>query len=192
MPEDSGITWATVARRIRVPVGFAFAALYLWLARPTGVSILGGAAFIALGVLVRALASGQLNKNEQLAVGGPYAYTRNPLYLGSLVLALGFAIAARSLWVVAIIGVIFAAIYIPVIKSEEVFLRKKFPGFDKYALEVPSLIPRLTSLHRYDHQFSWKLYLKHREYNAALGSAGLIAALAVKLLWLAILDKGKP
>jgi protein-S-isoprenylcysteine O-methyltransferase Ste14 len=97
VPEDSGITWATVARRIRVPVGFAFAALYLWLARPTGVSILGGAAFIALGVLVRALASGQLNKNEQLAVGGPYAYTRNPLYLGSLVLALGFAIAARSL-----------------------------------------------------------------------------------------------
>jgi protein-S-isoprenylcysteine O-methyltransferase Ste14 len=183
MPRESEITWAKIARRIRVPVGFAFTALYIWLARPSGKSILAGAIFIALGVFARALASGQLNKNEQLAVSGPYAYTRNPLYLGSLILALGFAIAAQNLWVVAVIAIIFAGIYVPVIRSEEAFLRAKFPEFDDYAREVPRLIPRMISPRRYDYGFSWDLYLKHREYNAALGSAALMAALIAKLLW---------
>src|ERR1700757_3609659 len=113
--------WPKIARRIRVPLGFALAALYLWLARPTLRSILIGGALVIPGLLVRALASGHVQKNEQLATSGPYAYTRNPLYLGSLILALGFAIAARSAWIAAAMLVMFLAIYLPVIRGEENF-----------------------------------------------------------------------
>ena len=95
---ESKPTWAKIARRIRVPLSFAFAILYFWLAQPTVISMLVGGAIVIPGLLVRALASGHVQKNEQLATTGPYAYTRNPLYLGSLILALGFAFAARSWW----------------------------------------------------------------------------------------------
>lgn len=183
MPKESSTTWQRIARRIRVPTGFAFAALYLWLAHPTWKSILSGTIFVVIGILVRALASGHLNKNESLAVSGPYAYSRNPLYLGSLILALGFALAALSWWVAGLLAVIFAAIYVPVIQAEETFLRTTFPEFAAYCNEVPRLIPKLTCFQRSRGNFSWELYLKHREYNAALGSAALIAALVFKLLW---------
>ena len=80
-------SWSTVARHIRVPLGFVFAALYFWLAKPTVESILLGSVLVIPGLVLRALASGHVQKNEQLATSGPYAYTRNPLYLGSLILA---------------------------------------------------------------------------------------------------------
>jgi protein-S-isoprenylcysteine O-methyltransferase Ste14 len=180
---EPSTTWQKIARRIRVPVGFAFTVLYVWLAHPTGKSLAIGTVFVTAGIAVRALASGHLQKNERLATTGPYAYTRNPLYLGSLILALGFTIAARSFWVVAIMGIIFAAIYIPVIQAEEAFLRRRFPEFDAYAREVPRFVPRLASRGYFNQGFSWELYLKHREYNAALGSAALIAAIGAKV-WL--------
>src|SRR5712692_10403364 len=126
-------SWAAIARRIRVPLGFAFAILYLWLAKPTARSILIGAALIVPGLVVRALASGHVQKNEQLTTGGPYAYTRNPLYLGSLILSVGFALAARSWWIVAGIVLLFFVIYLPVIRAEEIFLRARLTPFDEYA-----------------------------------------------------------
>jgi protein-S-isoprenylcysteine O-methyltransferase Ste14 len=82
-----------------VPLGFLFAVLYFWLARPSWRSMTLGAILIVPGLLVRALASGHVRKNEALATSGPYAYTRNPLYLGSLLIGMGFAVAARSWWV---------------------------------------------------------------------------------------------
>ena len=176
-------TWQKIARRIRVPVGFAFTLLYICLAHPTWKSLGTGTAFVIAGITVRTLASGHLKKNEELATGGPYAYTRNPLYLGSLIVALGFAIAARNWWIAALLLLIFVAIYLPVISPEETFLRTRFPEFAKYSAEVPRVIPRLSSLNRYQAGFSWVLYLKHREYNAAMGSVALLAALVVKLLW---------
>ena len=91
--------WSKIARRIRVPLGFIFAVLYFWLARPTWRSMALGAIVIVPGLLIRALASGHVRKNEALATSGPYAYTRNPLYLGSLLMGVGFAVAARSWWV---------------------------------------------------------------------------------------------
>ncbi len=136
-------SWSVIARRIRVPLGFAFALLYFWLARPTVKSTLIGTALVIPGLAIRALASGQLQKNEQLATAGPYAYTRNPLYLGSLILAIGFAVASRSWWIVAGIVLLFFAIYLPVIRAEEVFLRQRFPQFEHYARQVPRFFPRL-------------------------------------------------
>jgi protein-S-isoprenylcysteine O-methyltransferase Ste14 len=174
-------SWSAIARRIRVPLGFAFAILYFWLAKPTAASILLGAALVIPGILVRALASGQLQKNEQLATGGPYAHTRNPLYLGSLILSIGFALASRSWWIVAGFILLFFAIYLPVIRAEEVFLRDRFPQFDDYARQVPRLFPRLRASDKHSGAFSWDLYWKHREYKAALGAAALLAALAAKL-----------
>jgi protein-S-isoprenylcysteine O-methyltransferase Ste14 len=175
-------SWSAIARRIRVPLGFAFALLYFWLARPTVKSILIGIALVVPGLMIRALASGQLRKNEQLATGGPYAYTRNPLYLGSLILAIGFAVASRSWWIVAGIALLFLAVYLPVIRAEETFLRERFPQFEDYARHVPRFFPRLFPSAKNSGAFSWDLYWKHREYNATLGAAVMLAALVAKML----------
>src|SRR5882672_3161577 len=137
-------SWSRVARRIRVPLGFLFAVLYFWLAHPTWQSIGVGAVGVLPGLVIRAMASGHVRKNEALATTGPYAYTRNPLYLGSLLIGIGFALAARSWWVGIVLVVMFFAIYIPVIRDEESFLRQKFPEFDEYARRVPRIFPRLT------------------------------------------------
>ena len=176
-------SWQSIARRIRVPLGFGFAAVYLWLARPTRGSMAAGS-FIALaGLIIRALASGHVRKNEQLTVSGPYAYTRNPLYLGSMVIAAGFILASRS-WIVALLAAaMFLFIYLPVIRSEERFLRAKFPEYDGYASNVPRLFPRLRPVKSSSGSFSPHLYWQHREYNAWIGTGLMIAALAVKAIW---------
>ena len=175
--------WSRVARRIRVPLGFAFAILYFWLARPSWRFLAMGAVLIIPGLVIRALASGHVQKNEALAMSGPYAYTRNPLYLGSLLIGIGFAVASRSWWIVGVLIAMFWAIYVPVIRSEEAFLREKFPEFEGYAKKVPRMLPRITPAFRDEagRGFSMDLYLKHREYNALLGSAALAAALVVKM-----------
>jgi protein-S-isoprenylcysteine O-methyltransferase Ste14 len=179
---DAG--WSQIARRIRVPLGFAFALFYFWMARPTWLSLAVGVFGILPGLLVRALASGHVRKNEALATSGPYAYTRNPLYLGSLLIGIGFALAARSWWVGIVLVAMFFAIYVPVIRDEEEFLRQKFPEFEEYARRVPRMWPRLmraATLPNDAAAFSLDLYLKHREYNALLGALAMIAALLFKM-----------
>src|SRR5271166_72764 len=177
--------WSQVARRIRVPLGFLFAVLYFWLARPSWGSMALGAIVVLPGLLIRALASGNVRKNESLATSGPYAYTRNPLYLGSLLIGLGFCVAARSWWVGVVLVAMFFVIYLPVIRGEEAFLRRTFPEFEEYARRVPRMLPRLTPYSATEHEgsigFSWDLYLKHREYNALLGTLAMMAALTFKL-----------
>jgi len=175
--------WSRVARRIRVPLGFAFAIFYLWIAHPTWTSIAVGTLVAIPGIVLRAFASGHVKKNEELATSGPYAYTRNPLYLGSLIMAAGFALAARSAWVLVIILAMFFIIYLPVIRSEEAYLRRAFPEFDEYARNVPRLLPCLGPYNQRGGQFSASLYWQHREYNAVLGTVALMAALVTKLLW---------
>jgi protein-S-isoprenylcysteine O-methyltransferase Ste14 len=143
-----------------------------------------GALISAAGLSLRGLASGHVEKNEQLTKTGPYAYTRNPLYLGSLIMAAGFAVAARSWWVAAGMVAIFIAIYVPVIRSEEDFLRGNFPEFQEYSAQVPRLLPRFRASASSGGEFSWALYRKHREYKATLGTAGIYALLLLKLLWI--------
>jgi protein-S-isoprenylcysteine O-methyltransferase Ste14 len=176
--------WSRTARRIRVPLGFVFAVLYFWLARPTWRSIALGAIVFVPGLVIRALASGHVRKNEALAMSGPYAYTRNPLYLGSLLIGIGFAVAARSWWVSVALVVMFFAIYVPVIRDEEAFLRHRFPEFEEYAQRVPRMFPKLVALSGKNEAsaFSMDLYVKHREYNALLGALAMLAALISKML----------
>ena len=181
-------SWSRIATRSRVPLGFIFAAAYFWLARPTWTSLGAGFAVAAIGVLIRALASGHIRKNAELATTGPYAYTRNPLYLGSIIIAIGFIIAARNVWIGIGALAMFAFIYMPVIAAEEKYLRSAFPSYEQYAKEVPRFLPRLTP-YRGDAEvddgsahFSSALYLRHREYNAALGAVLMIGALVLKML----------
>jgi protein-S-isoprenylcysteine O-methyltransferase Ste14 len=177
--------WSQIARRIRVPLGFLFAVLYFWLAQPQWRSLALGAMLVVPGLLLRALASGHVRKNESLATSGPYAYTRNPLYLGSLLIGVGFAVAARSWWVGAALAVMFFAIYRPVIGDEEAFLRRSFAEFDQYARRVPRMLPRLRPLpgdgNAPSPGFSFDLYVQHREYNALLGALAMTAALILKM-----------
>jgi len=135
------------------------------------------------GILLRALASGHVRKNEALATSGPYAHTRNPLYLGSLLIGTGFAIAARS-WVVgALVVAMLFAIYVPVIRDEEKFLRENFPEFEEYARRVPRMLPRIVPARMGDENgtFSFELYLKHKEWNALLGAVAMGAVLWLKM-----------
>lgn len=178
------MNWPKFARRVRVPLGFAFAVLYLWFARPTGSSLASGTVFVAIGLYIRAVASGHIRKNQELTTTGPYAYTRNPLYLGSLILAVGFVWAARNWWLACIAVVFFVAVYVPVIRDEEHFLRSQFPEFELYARTVPRLLPRLHGGPLGESSFSWERYKNHREYKALLGAAAISAVLLLKLyLW---------
>jgi protein-S-isoprenylcysteine O-methyltransferase Ste14 len=189
-------SWQRVARRIRVPLGFLTAIVFLIeVARrpPHPIAIAWSLALVLPGLALRAAASGTVKKNRELAVTGPYAYTRNPLYLGSTLIAAGFAVALLSWPVALLLAVGFAGIYIPVIASEERFLRATFPEFESYCRSVPRFIPRLTAarIRRESAQaavsqpvtdaatggFSFGLYLKHREYNSALGAALLYLSL---------------
>ena len=173
--------WGRIAKRIRVPLGFLFAALFLALARPHWWSLAAGSAVALAGVWLRAISSGHVRKNEELATSGPYAYTRNPLYLGSIVIAAGLALAALR-WEIAVgLLVLFLVIYLPVIRGEEQFLREHFANYAEYCSRVPRLLPRLRAGDAGRSHFSSQLYLQHREYNALLGTLLLIAALAGKI-----------
>jgi protein-S-isoprenylcysteine O-methyltransferase Ste14 len=194
--QDLIARWQQMARRIRVPLGFLAAALYvfeLWRRAPSGDAVAWSLALVLPGLWLRAYAAGYVKKNRELTVTGPYAHTRNPLYLGSMLMAAGFALALLSWPVALVLAVGFSVIYIPVVASEERFLRATFPGFDEYCRRVPRLIPRLRPAKQPPEEglrlgtgkitgaatgsFSFTLYLQHREYNAAIGAALLYLSL---------------
>jgi protein-S-isoprenylcysteine O-methyltransferase Ste14 len=185
MPAD----WSRIARRIRVPMGFVFAGVYIWLARPTFISLAWSLLLVIPGLWLRGYAAGYVKKNAELTMTGPYAYTRNPLYLGSMLIAFGFAAASKSIVIVLLLAALFALIYIPVIHSEETFLRSKFADFDTYAASVPRLIPRMRPARIGDSpdmergSFSFPLYRKHREYNALMGATAIYAVLALRIIF---------
>ena len=165
-----GGTWI---QRWRVPLGFLCGAAFIFFARPTPRMLLIGASVSILGLALRAWAAGHIRKNAQLATSGPYAFTRNPLYLGSFLLGLGFTIASGR-W---LLGVLFAAlflgIYFPVMRVEASTLGELFGNdYEVYRQSVPLFFPRLTPYRPRDAEavkFDGSLYLRYREYRAALG-----------------------
>jgi protein-S-isoprenylcysteine O-methyltransferase Ste14 len=167
-----------MAQRLRVPLGFVIAAAVLYLARPTGPSIALGLPIAAAGALLRAMAAGTIRKDKSLATQGPYARTRNPLYLGSSLLAVGFGVMSWNPAAAALLLVPSLLIYPRVIQREEEHLERLFPAeFRAYKQKVPRFLPRLSNS-RYS--FSLDQYVANREYNTALGFCAVLVVFIVK------------
>jgi protein-S-isoprenylcysteine O-methyltransferase Ste14 len=171
--------------RIRVPLGFLFSGAFLVFSRPTCASLVAGSLIGFVGLSLRAWAAGHIRKSRELAVSGPYAYTRNPLYLGSFILGVGFTVAAGVWWLVLLFLVLFAGIYWPVMSIEADDIGKLFgEEYGEYAASVPMFIPRATPWKRTGTTWDGELYLQCREYRAALGAVGVIIILAARAYFL--------
>ena len=176
--------YADAVAQLRGPSGFLLVIVFAWFSRPTPLSMVIGAPLSLAGLALRAWAAGCLAKNRQLATGGPYAYTRNPLYIGTLLVAAGLAVASRSIGLAALFTVVFLLVYLPVIQNEEQHLRKIFPEYAAYAERVSALIPRFAPRLKQVREnsanpFRTSLYLQNQEYQAGLGFlAGMLF-----LLW---------
>lgn len=170
--------YADAVAKLRVPFGFILVAAFAWFAAPTPRSLSIGLPIAAGGLLLRAWAAGYLAKNTRLATAGPYAYVRNPLYVGTLVVAAGLAVACRSVWLAILFTAVFGLVYLPVVQLEEQHLRKLFPEYADYAEQVPPFLPRWPA-QKSSHPFQAPLYLKNQEYQAL---AGFIAGMLF-LLW---------
>jgi protein-S-isoprenylcysteine O-methyltransferase Ste14 len=176
---DEYSAWAA---RWRVPLGFALAFAYVILCQPTPPWLVAGFTVALLGLVVRGWAAGFLDKNQSLATGGPYRYTRNPLYLGSAVTGVGLAIAGGSVVMLLAFASLFLLVYGPVMRREEHFLRRKFgAAYDGYSATVPLLLPGRQAGPASDQRFRWVRYRKNREYEAALGFSAALVFLILKM-----------
>ena len=182
------MTFKKLAQRIRVPAGFVLAPLLFISARPTPSSLAAGAFVAIIGLAIRAWASGHLKKNQELTTSGPYAHTRNPLYLGTFLLGTGVAVAGGTPWFVALFASFYLMIYVPVMFAEAETMRGLFSEeYDAYSKQVPLFVPRFTPYRAFTtaggfRQFDISQYLRHREYRAALGFLVAYALLAAKLV----------
>jgi protein-S-isoprenylcysteine O-methyltransferase Ste14 len=165
-----GGTWI---QRWRVPLGFLCAALFLVFAKPTPKALLIGASVSILGLALRAWSAGHIRKNAQLATSGPYAFTRNPLYLGSFLLGLGFTIASGRLLLALVFAALFLGIYLPVMRVEASTMAQLFGSqYDTYKRAVPLFFHRITPFRESGttgNRFDGTLYMRYREYRASLG-----------------------
>ena len=192
------MTFKQLAQRIRVPAGFVLAPLLFISARPTASSLAAGAFVAIIGLAIRAWASGHLKKNQELTTSGPYAHTRNPLYLGTFLLGTGVAVGGGAPWFVALFAALYLLIYVPVMFAEAETMRDLFAEeYEQFSRHVPLFVPRFTPYraasmnsegaisHRSQlasqRRFDLSLYLRHREYRAALGFVVAYALLAAKL-----------
>jgi protein-S-isoprenylcysteine O-methyltransferase Ste14 len=141
---------------------------FAWLSRPSVFSLEVGVPVSIAGLLLRGWAAGHLAKNEELATSGPFAYVRNPLYLGTLITAAGLVAAAREVWLAILFAVVFALVYLPAIELEEQHLRAIFPGYAEYAARIRRFLP-LAKWERKKSGFSWALYRRNEEYKALGG-----------------------
>jgi len=172
-------------QRVRVPLGFLFGIIFLYFANPEPIALTVGGIIALGGLLIRAWASGHIRKNAQLAVSGPYAFTRNPLYLGSFFLGLGFAIASGVWWIGIGFAILYLGIYFPVMRVESEDLTRLFgEEYKNYAEKVPLFFPLPTSYKASGEKFDMALYLRYREYRAALGLLLAWSVLLVKAIFL--------
>jgi protein-S-isoprenylcysteine O-methyltransferase Ste14 len=168
-------------QRRRVALSWVFVLLYLALARPLPTLILSGIPLMILGAAVRTWASGHIRKQERLATGGPYGHTRNPLYLGSALMAAGALVMAGSRTLALLFIVSAVPLYVMVMKREEAFLGRKFgPEFAAYRKAVPLFIPRLTPYQGGGEPFRWNLVRRHREWRSWAGGGAVTLLLATR------------
>jgi protein-S-isoprenylcysteine O-methyltransferase Ste14 len=175
----------TFFMRWRVRLGYPLAVVVVWFSRPAPRSIFLGGLVGVLGLCLRAYAAGYLHKQEVLTVSGPYAYTRNPLYLGSATMALGAAVAMVSWISTSLLVVYFAIFYFTVMRREERELHLRHGAvFEEYARAVPLFLPRLRPGKLPTGSpgaFSFAQYKKNHEWQAALGFLLLLGVLL--LIW---------
>jgi protein-S-isoprenylcysteine O-methyltransferase Ste14 len=172
-------------QRIRVPLGFLFAVVFVIFARPTRLSLTIGSVIVAIGLLLRGWAAGHIRKARELATSGPYAFTRNPLYLGTFVMGLGFTVAAGVWWLALVFCGLFIGIYLPVMRVEADDMRQIFGGdFEEYERRVPLFLPRPGGSRPTGRKFDLGLYMQYREYRAAVGAAVAVGVLAAKAYFL--------
>ena len=172
--------YADFAQRLRVPAGFVLLIAFAWLSQPSESSLQAGLPISVLGLFLRAWAAGHLAKNQNLATSGPFAYIRNPLYLGTLITAAGLVLAAGELPLGILFAAVFVLIYLPVIELEEQHLRNIFPGYAAYAARIHRFLP-LAKWPGTPTPFSWPLYRRNEEYKALAGFLIAVAWLIWKL-----------
>jgi protein-S-isoprenylcysteine O-methyltransferase Ste14 len=175
-------SYAELVARVRVPTGILLALLFVWLSCPNWDSLAIGTPWALLGIVLRGWAAGHLEKNIQLTTSGPFARVRNPLYLGSLLVGIGFALAAKDGLLAVLIGIFFLGFYLPVVEEEERHLNVLFPGYRDYQQRVPKLIPQVRTPDRGGQCFRWQLYFRNREYQALLAFLLAFFVLAQKAL----------
>lgn len=173
--------YADFVAKLRVPCGFVLVLTFAWLSRPDAVSLALGLPVSLAGLILRGWAAGHLEKNRELTCTGPYRFVRNPLYLGTSLVAAGLVVASQRWVLAAIFATVFLLVYLPVIELEEQHLRDLFPDFNEYARSVPALIPAFRPPLR-ARSFEWGLYRRNREYEAALGLLAGTVLLIVKVL----------
>lgn len=173
--------YADAVQRLRVPSGFFLAAAFAWLSRPTVASILAGLPLCFAGLALRAWAAGHLRKNERLTTSGPYAWVRNPLYIGTLMLAAGFTVAAARVELALLVAAVFLLVYLPVMQQEEQHLRTLFPEFEEYARRVHQLLPKAPAGPAGE-PFAWAVYRRNKEQKAFYGFLMVLAFLTVRML----------
>lgn len=171
MPESR--SWLRRIARWRVPLGFLFAALALWLAQPTAWSLQAGAVIAAAGEAIRIWAAGHLEKGREVTASGPYAFTRHPLYLGSSVIGIGLSVAGASVALALLVGFYLAVTLTAAIRTEEAHLTDKFG--DRY----PAYRDGRVSVER---RFSLARATANREYRSVAGVVIGFALLALKLV----------
>ncbi len=182
----------TSVQRIRVPAGFAFAAIYLYFSQPTVDILLKGLSLAAAGMALRLWASGHLDKGTRLAARGPYRWTRNPLYLGSFLMGLGFTLAAVNVWLLGLFLFLFLLIYIPVMRREEEELGQAFGShYESYRQRVSMFVPYLKSPAPVEdsasqdgpRNFQWHRVILNREYNTVIGFLIITGLMWIKTIW---------
>jgi protein-S-isoprenylcysteine O-methyltransferase Ste14 len=185
-PDSTTRDWRAPIQRLRVPLGFASSLLFIFFSRPSRATLIAGLPLTILGLLLRGWASGHLRKNRELATGGPYAMTRNPLYFGSFAMVIGLAIAGGTWWLGLLLVGFFLLIYWPVIQAEAHHVESLFGDqYREWAARVPLFIPgpHLVGTALSGPSFDHQQFMRHREYRAAIGVIIVYAILIARIVW---------
>ena len=176
---------SSIVQRIRVPVGFFFGVIFLVIAQPTVKVLIPGLILGLCGLMTRVWAAGHLRKHQELTVSGPYRWTRNPLYLGSMIMGSGLCIASGTYWLILLFIPLFLVIYLPVMKKEEHELgRSAGNDYLEYKSRAPLLFPRFPSkISSKKIDFSWSWFMFNREYNAVIGFLIISIYLSIRIYW---------